>query len=171
MQVVKIGKPTFFSSEQVEAEVGNEVILLKGNLQIPISIEVLEELPNDVATEESLYDQIGGGQTIDLAVDIFYRKVLADQHICRFFYYTDMVPQILKQKSFLTYVLGGPANYTGKDMRTAHALFVKMGLDDSHFDAVIDHLLATFHELNIPAHLIKKAIAVAESARNDVLGK
>jgi hemoglobin len=170
MQVVKIGKPTFSASEQSEAELGCE-ILLKGNLQIPITIEVLDELSDGAVKEGTLYDQIGGEKAIDLAVNIFYRKVLTDQHICHFFHYTDMVPQVVKQKSFLTYLFGGPVNYTGKDMRTAHALFVKMGLDDSHFDAVLNHLYSTFEELNVPAHLINKAIEVAESARDDVLGR
>ncbi len=176
MQVVKIGKPTFFSSEQSDTELEGEVLLLKGNLQIPITIEVLEEntieAPKDDNVEaKSLYDQIGGEKAIDAAINIFYRKVLSDQHICRFFHYTDMVPQITKQKAFLTYLFGGPVHYTGKDMRNAHALFVKMGLDDSHFDAVVGHLSTTFKELNVPTHLINQALALAESARNDVLGR
>lgn len=170
MQVVKFGQPIFFSTEQTEAELGVEV-LLKGNLQIPITIKVLDESLDDAAKGESIYDQIGGEKAIEAAVKIFYRKVLSDEHICRFFHYTDMAPQVLKQKAFLTHVLGGPVNYTGKDMRSAHALFVKMGLDDSHFDAVLGHLFSTFQELNVPVPLINKAIAIAESARNDVLGR
>lgn len=173
MQVVKIGKPTFFSSGLAEDESDGEVMLLKGNLQIPITVEILDEsLEGGNAQEEaSLYDQIGGEKAIDAAVNIFYRKVFSDQYICRFFHYTDLVTQVLKQKAFLTYVFGGPVHYTGKDMRTAHALFVKMGLDDSHFDAVIGHLTTTFQELNVSDHLIKRAIAIAESARDDVLGR
>jgi hemoglobin len=47
-----------------------------------------------------------------------------------------MDAQRAKQKSFLTMVFGGPHEYTGKDMRTAHAPLVEKGLNDSHFDAV-----------------------------------
>lgn len=170
MQIVKIGKATFFSSEQ--SEPGEERILLKGDLHIPITVEILDELINDAGeSSASLYDQIGGEKVIEIATAIFYRKVLNDQHICRFFHYTDMASQLLKQKLFLTYAFGGPNKYTGKNMRAAHAVFVKMGLDDTHFDAVVGHLISTFEELNVPTHLINKAVAICESVRDQVLGR
>ena len=50
---------------------------------------------------------------------------------------TDMERQHAKQKAFLTMALGGPSNYSGKDMRLGHAHLVEKGLNDSHFDAVI----------------------------------
>lgn len=119
----------------------------------------------------SLYEQLGGEAAVNAAVDIFYRKVLGDSHINRFFENSDMEKQAAKQKAFLTMAFGGPNNYTGVDMRKAHEHLVKMGLDDSHFDAVMEHLGATLQELNVPAHLIAQAAAIAESTRNDVLGR
>lgn len=173
MQIIKIGKPEFFSNEQ-PGSADELKLLLKGNLQIPITIEIHDDskvgdVPNP--EEQTLYDQIGGEKTINDAVDIFYRKVMNDQRIFRFFHYTDLSKQRLKQKVFLSFAFGGPDQYTGKSMRDAHALFVKMGLDDSHFDAVLDHLRTTFEELNIPNHLIAKALTIAESVRDDVLGR
>ena len=83
-----------------------------------------------------------------------------------------MDKQIAKQKSFLTMAFGGPNNYNGADMRKAHEQMVKkLGLDDSHFDAVMEHLGATLQELNVPNELIAQAAAIAESTRNDVLGR
>lgn len=119
----------------------------------------------------TLYERIGGEPAVNAAVDIFYRKVISDYRINRFFDNTDMDQQIAKQKAFFTMAFGGPNNYTGKDMRAAHARLVKMGLDNSHFDAVMEHLGATLTELNVPAELIAEAAAIAEGARNDVLGK
>jgi hemoglobin len=120
---------------------------------------------------QTLYDRIGGEPAVNAAVDIFYRKVLGDYRINRFFNNSDMDQQIAKQKAFFTMAFGGPNNYTGKDMRTAHAHLVKMGLDDSHFDAVMEHLTATLTELAVPQDLIEEAAAIAEGARTDVLGK
>jgi Bacterial-like globin. len=97
--------------------------------------------------------------------------VLADYRINRFFDNTDMDQQIAKQKAFFTMAFGGPNNYSGQDMRNAHARLVKMGLNASHFDAVMEHLGATLTELNVPQELIAQAAAIAESTRNDVLGK
>lgn len=120
---------------------------------------------------DSLYDQIGGEAAVDAAVELFYRKVLTDHTINRFFDNTNMEEQIAKQKAFLTMAFGGPSNYSGKDMRVGHERLVKMGLNDSHFDAVMGHLGATLTELNVPADLIGQAAAIAESTRVDVLGK
>ena len=122
-------------------------------------------------SEQSLYDQIGGEAAVNAAVDIFYRKVLADDRINKFFEGVDMERQAAKQKAFLTVAFGGPNKYTGKDMRDGHAHLVAKGLNDSHFDAVMEHLGATLKELNVPDELIAKAAAIAESTRNDVLGR
>ena len=122
-------------------------------------------------SEQSLYDQIGGEAAVDAAVDIFYRKVLADDRINKFFEGVDMDRQAAKQKAFLTVAFGGPNKYSGKDMRDGHAHLVAKGLNDSHFDAVMEHLGATLKELNVPDELIAKAAAIAESTRNDVLGR
>lgn len=117
----------------------------------------------------SLFEKLGGNAAVDAAVDIFYRKVLSDDRINSFFEGVDMDKQAAKQKAFLTMAFGGPHNYTGKDMRTAHAPLVARGLNDSHFDAVAEHLQATLQELNVPAELIAEVMTIAGSTRNDVL--
>ncbi len=119
----------------------------------------------------SLYEQLGGQAAVELAVDNFYRKVLSDDRISHFFDGVDMDKQIAKQKAFLTMAFGGPHNYSGKDMRAGHAHLVARGLNDSHFDAVIENLGQTLKELNVPDELISQVAAIGESTRNDVLGR
>ncbi|HGX92974.1 MAG TPA: group 1 truncated hemoglobin [Candidatus Tenderia sp.] len=121
--------------------------------------------------KKSLYERIGGEAAVDAAVDVFYRKVLADDRINKYFEGVDMDKQAAKQKAFLTFAFGGPANYSGKDMRDGHAHLVAKGLDDSHFDAVMENLGATLKELGVADDLIAEAAAIAESVRNDVLGR
>jgi hemoglobin len=123
------------------------------------------------ASEQSLYEQLGGEAAVDAAVDVFYRKVLTDDRISHFFDDVDMDRQIAKQKGFLTMVFGGPVAYTGKDMRAGHAHLVQRGLNDSHFDAVLELLAASLKEVGAPDHLIAKVAATAESARADVLNR
>lgn len=122
-------------------------------------------------TQQSLYEQLGGEAAVNAAVDIFYRKVLRDARISRFFEGVDMDRQIAKQKAFLTLAFGGPANYTGKDMRAGHAHLLKMGLDDSHVDAVIELLGQTLGELGVAPPLIEQVAAIANSVRNEVLSR
>jgi hemoglobin len=119
----------------------------------------------------TLFEQLGGEAAVDAAVDIFYRKVLADDRINNFFDGVDMEKQAAKQKAFLTMAFGGPHNYTGKDMREGHAHLVAKGLNDSHFDAVVENLGGVLKELGVADDLIGQVAAIAETTRNDVLGK
>lgn len=126
---------------------------------------------SEESASATLYERIGGEAAVNAAVELFYRKVLSDYRINRFFAKTNMEEQINKQKAFFTMAFGGPNTYTGGDMRSVHARLVKMGLNDSHFDAVMEHLGATLTELGVPGDLIGEAAAIAESTRKDVLGK
>jgi hemoglobin len=126
---------------------------------------------SDSKKSQTLYEKIGGEPAVNAAVDIFYRKVLQDNRIKHFFEGVDMNKQAAKQKAFLAMAFGGPHNYSGADMRRGHAHLVAKGLNDSHFDAVMEHLGATLTELKVPGELIGQAAAIAESTRKDVLGK
>lgn len=118
-----------------------------------------------------LYQRLGGEAAVNATVDVFYRRVLSDDRISDFFDDVDMQRQAAKQKAFLTMAFGGPVNYTGADMRKGHAHLVKRGLNDSHFNAVVENLVASLQELNVPADLIAEVGAICETTRNDVLGK
>jgi hemoglobin len=119
----------------------------------------------------SIYEQLGGEATVERAVDVFYRKMLLDDRVAAFFESVDMDRQRAKQKAFLTMVLGGPNAYTGRDMRTAHAGLVKRGLNDEHVDVVLEHLGGTLRELGASEHHIAAVLELANSVRNDVLGR
>jgi hemoglobin len=119
----------------------------------------------------SLYERLGGEAAVDQAVDIFYRYVLTDDRIAYWFEGIEMEKQAHKQKTFLTMALGGPTGYTGQDMRRGHAHLVARGLNDSHFDAVVENLVKTLRDLNVPEDLIAEAGAIVESTRNDILNR
>lgn len=114
----------------------------------------------------SIYESIGGAAAVDAAVDIFYRKVLSDDLISGFFDSVDMDGMRSKQKSFLTMAFGGPNEYTGKDMREAHK---HMNLEEGHFNAVANHLVATLQELEVDQAYIDEVVKVCLSVKNDVL--
>lgn len=123
------------------------------------------------ADEPSLYEQLGGEKAVDAAVDIFYQKVLADDRVNGYFEGVDMQRQAAMQKGFLTFAFGGPNYYAGRDLRAAHVHLVKQGLNDSHFDIIVEHLGTTLEELGVPKELIQQVAAVADSVRDDVLNK
>ena len=119
-------------------------------------------------TTMSVYEKIGGAPAVDAAVDIFYRKVLADDRINEFFDTVDMEGQHAKQKAFLTMAFGGPNEYTGKDMREAHK---HMNLTEEHFNAVAECLVGTLRDLNVPQEQIDEVVTIAVSVKDDVLNK
>ncbi|MDP1975045.1 MAG: group 1 truncated hemoglobin [Alphaproteobacteria bacterium] len=119
----------------------------------------------------TLYERLGGAPAVDAAVDIFYRKMLADNRVNYFFDNTDMDKQAAKQKGFLTMVFGGPNNYTGKDMREGHKHLVDRGLNETHVDIVIEHLGNTLKELGVPDADITEVATIAKSVQNDVLNR
>lgn len=119
----------------------------------------------------SLFERLGGQAAVDQAVDIFYRKMLSDPRVSDFFDDIDMEQQILKQKGFLTMVFGGPNHYSGKSMREGHAHLLKRGLNDQHVDIVIQHLGDTLQALGATANDIQEVAKIANSVRDDVLGR
>ncbi|PIP93554.1 MAG: group 1 truncated hemoglobin [Bdellovibrio sp. CG12_big_fil_rev_8_21_14_0_65_39_13] len=119
----------------------------------------------------SLFEKLGGENSVDAAVDIFYRKVLQDNRINSFFTDVDMDEQIKKQKAFLTFAFGGPNQYSGLNMKDAHTRLVAKGMNDTHVDVVIELLGGTLKELGVGDDLIGEVAAVAESVRDQVLGR
>lgn len=119
----------------------------------------------------SLYQELGGAAAVEAAVDIFYDKVLADSRIQHFFDNTNMARQRAHQKAFLTFAFGGPNVYQGREMRAGHARLVAQGLNDSHFDAVVELLAATLEELGVKPELIQEVAEVAECVRAPILGR
>jgi hemoglobin len=118
------------------------------------------------ARENSLYQKLGGKAAIDAAVELFYKKVLADSRVNHFFEDINMNAQRRKQKEFLSAALGGPIPWVGKDMRKAHEDLV---IEESDFNAIAENLVATLKELKISQDLIDQVVATVVSVKDDVM--
>lgn len=122
----------------------------------------------------TLFEKLGGKDAVDLAVDKFYERVLADDRIKHFFANTDMNKQRAHQKAFLTYAFGGSTEYDGRYMREAHKELVEtQGLGSEHFDAVAEDLMTTLKEMGVPDDLLAEvaAVAAAPQHKKDVLNQ
>lgn len=114
----------------------------------------------------SLFDRIGGKPAVNAAVDLFYKKVLADPRINNHFENVDMPRQIGHQKAFLSYAFGGLEGYSGKSLREGHK---HMNLTEADFQAVAENLHETLIELGLPSELISEVMTIAASTHDDVL--
>lgn len=119
-----------------------------------------------------LYDRVGGDNAMERVVDVFYRKVLQDEMVGKFFEDIDMEAQRLKQKSFLAMAFGGPYSYGGGELRDVHRRLVReLGLTDAHFDRVIEHFRDSVTELHVPDPEVQKMCEILETFRDDVLDR
>ncbi len=104
----------------------------------------------------TLYDRLGGEPAINLVVERFYVRVLADPLLAPFFQDVEMPRLKRHQFAFLSQVLGGPQQYVGASMSKAHS---RLRIANRHFDAVATHLVETLRELGVSEELIGEVAA------------
>ena len=95
---------------------------------------------------ETLYERLGGEESIAAVVDRFYDRVLADEQVAYYFDDTDMQAQRAHQTQFISSVTGGPVEYTGEEMEAAHE---GMGITPADFRAIATHLDETLAEFDV----------------------
>ncbi|KRX04177.1 Globin-like protein [Pseudocohnilembus persalinus] len=115
--------------------------------------------------KEPLITRIGGQNQLYQAVDTFYDKVLQDTRVNFFFKNTDMGHLRQQQKYFFELVMGGQNKYNGKNMLEAHQ---NLGINDYHFDVVVDILLKTLIEFGVAKDEIKEINQILENVRSDI---
>lgn len=86
---------------------------------------------------DSLYERLGGKDAITAVVDEFYDHVVADEQVAHYFDDVDMQAQRAHQTQFISSVAGGPVEYSGETMETAHA---NLDITPSDFQAIAAHL-------------------------------
>lgn len=117
---------------------------------------------------KSIYMRLGGQNSIDAAVDLFYKKVLADDRVNHFFEDINMKAQIRKQKEFLGAAFGGPNPWKGKNMRDAHK---NLTLTNEDFGAIAENLNATLTEMKVDKMLVAEIMTLVASTKGDVLNQ
>src|SRR5215469_3577045 len=85
----------------------------------------------------SLYDEIGGRAALTAAVDVFYRRLLADPELAWFFPGGVGIRHRAFLVTALGEALGGPERYRGPDLADAHR---DLGITDAQFDRAAAHL-------------------------------
>ncbi|WP_062199444.1 group I truncated hemoglobin [Massilibacterium senegalense] len=121
-----------------------------------------------MAQTSELYERLGGKEGIKKVVDLFYDRVLADERVNDYFKNTDMEKQRRHQTLFITFAVGGPNQYTGASMQKAHE---GMGLQDIHFDAIVEHLAFSLQHFGVPKEDIQTIANKLEPMRKEIVEK
>ncbi len=117
----------------------------------------------------TVYDRIGGHEAIEVVVEDFYVRVLADDQLAGFFTGTNMNRLKGKQVEFFAAALGGPEPYTGAPMKQVHQ---GRGITMHHFNVVAGHLSAALAAAGIPSGTVTEIIgAIAPLAPEIATGE
>jgi hemoglobin len=118
------------------------------------------------ATQSSLYERLGGQGAIEAVVGDFVGRCAGDDRINKKFARTD-VPRL--QKMLVDQVCeasGGPFTYTGRDMKETHT---GMGVTGGEFDALVEDLVATLNQFQVPGPEQDELLGVLAPMRSDIV--
>ena len=114
----------------------------------------------------SLYERLGGLDAITAVVDSFVARCAGDDRINGKFGRTD-VPRLKKMLvDQVCEATGGPCTYAGRDMRTTHD---GMGVTAGEFDALVEDLVATLDEFDVPKAEQDELLGLLGPMRSDIV--
>lgn len=135
------------------------------------SVVVLGVAGTSLAQEKSLYQRLGGYDAVSAVVGEFADRLFADQKLSPFFGSWDREKQDrFKQLNVLLVcnATGGPCTYIGRSMPVSHQ---GMGVDDTRFDQVAGHLVATLAKFKVPEKEKKELLDIIGSLRGQIVEK
>ena len=123
--------------------------------------------------EKTLYQRLGGKKAITAVVDEFVGRVAADNRINGFFKNTASDPKRLAHFKInlvdqICQASGGPCEYKGKDMKTAHA---GMGVTDADFNALVEDLTGALDKLKVGDREKNELLGALGPMKKDIVEK
>jgi len=106
--------------------------------------------------KKSLYERLGGIDAIKAVINEFVARVAADDRVNKKFAKSDIDRVKLHLVEQVCSATGGPCQYTGLDMKTAHK---NMKVTEGEFNALVEDLVGALDKFNVP-----------EQEKTDLLG-
>jgi uroporphyrinogen-III synthase len=113
-----------------------------------------------------LLTSVGGRPGIREAVERLYARLLADPSVSQYFDGVDMPRLKRHQVLLLSQMLGGPAQYSGRDLAAAHA---DLHIRSADYRCVVEHLVAVLGELDVPVDAVGTIRAALEALETHVV--
>ena len=120
-------------------------------------------------TSESLYQRLGGYDAIAAATDDLLARLQADPQLGGYWKGASNDNRRHARQlivDFMVEAAGGPAYYTGRDMKTAHD---GMRIDESDWDVFMHHSAATLDHFGVTGQEKTDVLAFFESLKADVV--
>jgi hemoglobin len=115
--------------------------------------------------DDTLYSALGGEDNVQRIVNDLVDNVYADPRIKA--YFVTAVPRRLRVKlaEQICVVSGGPCEYTGNSMHSAHKM---LGIDRPAFNAMVEDLQDAMDRNHVPFHVQNRLLAVLAPMYRDI---
>ena len=125
--------------------------------------------PAPAPAKGSLYEQIGGLGVIDAVVEVFYRRVLAEDGLKDIFQGVNLDVLQGFQRAFVAKALGGPSDGAENEMRNVQEGLVGPGMTSAQVEGMAGHLAAALQDLEVPPEAAKKVMAILRAHADEAL--
>lgn len=120
--------------------------------------------------KKTLYERLGGYDAISGVVDDFLGRIIPDNQINRYFvgHGTDSRKKIRQLiVELICNATGGPCNYTGRDIKTAHT---GLKINESDWQVAVNHMTATLEKFKVAQKEKAEVLAVVSGLKKDIVG-
>ena len=114
----------------------------------------------------TLYDKYGGFATVNKLVQALYVKIAESKILAPYFEGIDMQKLMDHQTKFFSGILGGPVEYSGRELKGAHA---RLGITEDAFLEVLELLEETLEDMNIEDADIETIMEIVGGVRSDIV--
>ncbi|GAX24689.1 hypothetical protein FisN_4Hh247 [Fistulifera solaris] len=117
---------------------------------------------------KSLYDRLGGVEAVRAVVDEFYKRLVADPKLAKFFADANVGKLKIHQLQFLKVAfteIPNDMDIVGIMIEKHEALFRDKGLNADHFDIVASHLVGACKHLGVSDEMVQEAAAIVVPLR------
>lgn len=123
--------------------------------------------------DQSLYERLGGKPAIQAVASDLVDRILLDQRVNKWFAHAAATPENAsaykaKLADFLCQNTGGPCQYTGRDMVTAHK---GREVTSDAFNAVVQDLTAALDKFKVPQKEKTDLLGIVATLKSSIVQK
>ena len=126
-------------------------------------------LVSEAPAEKPLYERLGGYEAVSAVVNVFAEKLFVDPQVGPFFKGMGKDTRksfIQKNINLVCNVTGGPCKVLSRPAKTVHA---GLGITESDFNVVVNHLVDTLDKFKVPAVEKKELLEIIGTLKPDIV--
>lgn len=121
------------------------------------------------SSDKTLYEKLGGKQAIDAVVVELTNKMMKDQQLgkyCKGFDKEKVERNRQLVSAFICKATGGPCEYKGKDMKTAHE---KLNISEKDWGRFVELTKETLNQFKVPADVQKEFLTAVSPLKDSIV--